>query len=381
MASGRIGTQLNRKIGMREKMGAFASAIVINPRLEEYVDDFGVPNHWKLSTRPDPSRRYWYSDSGIIHEYVRAEELQAVTNDALEKYRQGLEIIIHASDYDEAADVQSIVHAGTLLPYPDFMKVSKPATPFPEEELDRQTVGLGIAKSYVRFSDNILYGLAVAETATNDDELGYALEKWKFSLSLDSFTLKSIHPRYGQVFSSHYERRSHRVNAAMAIVAAYSVVEELGLAVRASTKKKRFVENKWNPEVLEDLNQRLRKSHVDPAETVEWIHRGQLKPLDEELEHPALRVEPSEWGGYRDVQDVTMPMPEAIQRTAYLRNSVAAHKLARTKHLARWLGPYEVYNVQNVARRLLLGRTGLRGKTDSAGLILSQDSLIRKRFA
>jgi hypothetical protein len=71
-------------------------------------------------------------------------------------------------------------------------------------------------------------------------------------LKLDWFTPHSAAPSYGQIFTNSYIDYEYHVDAAFAIVAAFSVIEELGLEVRSSRENPRFVgaaKDEWNPQV------------------------------------------------------------------------------------------------------------------------------------
>jgi hypothetical protein len=55
---------------------------------------------------------------------------------------------------------------------------------------------------------------------------------------------------------------------AHAILAAHSLLEDLGLEIRASVSKPSRVNGQWNPIVKEDLKQRLTAAGVDLAEPI-----------------------------------------------------------------------------------------------------------------
>lgn len=334
----------------------FQTLIVVSPEVVGHAQEYGVADQWNIKTREHPSERFRFgSDGKTVTEFTSREHVDPVP----ENDRRGHELLLCARSHQLANEVLSLIRGGTLLANPDFSKVSKPFGPIETEESKLQEVGEALADEYICYSKNVLFGLGLAQRASDDEELVYATEKWKFSLSLDSFTPQSAHPRHGQKFRNQYQQRRHQVHAAMAIVSAYSVIEELGLEIRASAEKPRFIKGEWNEEVIADVKQRLRDEGIEPDSEIEWLQRGPEKPLDDELKHPALDEEPSEWREYTEVSDLQMRIIEAIQRSAYLRNRVASHKLARTENLAQYLGPYEVYNVQSVARHLLLRRSEL----------------------
>jgi len=62
------------------------------------------------------------------------------------------------------------------------------------------------------------------------------------------------------------------------------------------------------------------------------------------------------WNRKYGVRDKELAIADAIHYASWLRNFVAAHKL---RALASEVSPYDVHNVQMVARRVLLGHLGL----------------------
>ena len=109
---------------------------------------------------------------------------------------------------------------------------------------------------YFQHSNNAKFGCQVASAAWDHRQLIYAIEKLKLSWRLDWFTLHSASPRHGQVFDNLHSEFTYHTNAAFAIIAAYSAIEELGLEVRSSSQKPRFTgasKDEWNPDVKSDL--------------------------------------------------------------------------------------------------------------------------------
>jgi hypothetical protein len=137
-----------------------------------------------------------------------------------------------------------------------------------------------------------------------------------------------------------------------AIISAYSVVEELGLNVRASPKHPSHINGQWNPLVKQDLEGRLRKSGVDLSEPVLWVARGSKRRIEARRALPAGAKAP--WSAWV-VRDSEIEVVDAIAYAGWLRSTVASHA---TKVLTRVLSPYDVINVQNLGRRLLLESLG-----------------------
>lgn len=78
-----------------------------------------------------------------------------------------------------------------------------------------------------------------------------------------------------------------------------------------------------------------------------------MQPIREELRSAAF-------GGL--VRDVEYTFPDAIHACSWLRNSKTAHAFATETSL---IGPYEVYNVQQVVRSLILHKCKLSNPNDA----------------
>ena len=183
------------------------------------------------------------------------------------------------------------------------------------------------------------------------------MHKWRLSLDLDSFTPHSASPRRGQIFPTHYPDDTYHVKAAFAVIAAFSAIEELGLEVRSSSKKPRFIgdsKDQWNPDVFDDIKNRLCAIGINPHEEFEWVIRGQQRTIEDEFK-PVLG-KASSWGNGNDVRDRTLSIADAIHYSSLVRNFIAAHKFSK---FVGELGPYDVFNVQSIARRLIISSLGV----------------------
>lgn len=138
-------------------------------------------------------------------------------------------------------------------------------------------------------------------------------------------------------------------------------VEELGFEVRASAQKpSKLPDGTWNPPVKADLEERLRKGGVDPAEPFPWNLRGPRTRI--ERKRPPQVFTKAEWARW-NVRDGEMQVIDAINYVSYMRSSIAAHK--SDKQTVRVLSIYDVVNAQFLARRLLLERLGFWRETFS----------------
>ncbi len=137
-----------------------------------------------------------------------------------------------------------------------------------------------------------------------------------------------------------------------AIVSAYSVLENLGLELRASAATPSRIGGKWNPIVLNELEARLKAAGIDVNETLLWLIRGPERRIEKKRAMNVLN--PAKWAA-GPVKDAEVHITEAIAYASWLRSTVAAH---HTKELTPALSPYDVSNVQDLARRLFLESLG-----------------------
>jgi hypothetical protein len=127
--------------------------------------------------------------------------------------------------------------------------------------------------------------------------------------------------------------------------------------VKSDAKKWRFLDPvtaEWNPLVLEDIKKRLAEAGVNPEHKVYWILRGD-ESISETAIKPTLGT-PAPYSDSQVVRDLELTLPEALHFCSYIRNIMTAHKL---REVSAYLGPYDVHNVQSVARLLILSKCGV----------------------
>jgi hypothetical protein len=181
--------------------------------------------------------------------------------------------------------------------------------------------------------------------------LTYAVTRYAFSMSICSVHGVDLEPWTAPHLALSRLPREH-VEFCHAIVAAYSVVEDLGLSLRASPQNPSRIGNKWNPVVRSNLEGRLDRAGVDLSETLLWTVRGTKRKLEKQRPLPDGFKTP--WAA-SVVRDTEIPVVDAIAYAEWLRSAVASHA---TKELTAVLSLYDVINVQHLARRLLLESLG-----------------------
>jgi hypothetical protein len=330
-------------------MGVYRTHLIISQKDSKKIEKLKLDD-FRFILKEEPSSCYWEGKDGkSFGHYTGGRDPQFAHKDEI----QQMELLIEADSEEKAEDLLSIIHGGMLLAFPEpgltlnFVHLKE----YIEEQNSWYNEEPFI--NYLMRLENVGFGCQIATKAINDKQLIYAIEKYKVSLELASFTPKSADPRYGQVFNNYDIKHSYHTRSAFAIISAFSVIEELGLEVRSSSTNKRFLNNEngeWNPKVLNNILERLKEANINEDLTFDWIYRGEPTKIEQEIK-PLFGID-SKWINYgKDVRDKTLTFPEAIHHASYLRNFIASHKF---KELTQYISPYEVNNVQLLARQLII---------------------------
>jgi hypothetical protein len=201
-------------------------------------------------------------------------------------------------------------------------------------------------------TDGIWSGCEVAAKASRRRNWHYALTKYAFSQSLFALRFVELDPNKGNFvpLSRHF---SDHVRFSHAIVAAHSILEDLGLEIRASASRPTKINGQWNPVVKNDLEERLSSAGIDIRETLLWTLRGPNSRLN--VKRPIPSRGKQRWA-YGWVRDCEVELLDAIAHVDWLRDKVASHSAKVL--LSQSLSPYDVVNAQHLARRVLLGALG-----------------------
>lgn len=192
---------------------------------------------------------------------------------------------------------------------------------------------------------------AMAAKASRYRRFIYAAAQYRFSLATYCVHYMDMEPFRSPHLPVSRSPNDH-VMFAHAIVAAYAAIENLQLELRASSKNPSRINGNWNPAVLAELEARLAAAHIDINEPLLWVMRGAKRKIGKKRAVSALR--PAEWAA-GPVRDADLQITEAIAYASWLRSKVAAH---RAGELTPVLSPYDVTNVQHLARRLFLESLG-----------------------
>ena len=331
-------------------MANFRTYLIVNSLQSKIIKklDFSKTN-FKINLSPEPTNCYWESSNGSTESIYSAGRNNF--QNPSENQQPQLELVINSKTEDIAENALSLLKGGILLAMPlpaiSFLdlytsKIIKTNNKFFQNQVGR-----------FKKLDHIDFGCQVLEKIINNKECSYALEKYKVSLELFALNPFSIDPRYGQFFEHYNTKKQIHTRLAFAIIAAFSAIEELSLEIRSSAKKPRFTNNEigeWNPLILKDIEDRLETIGIKKTETFDWVFRGEKTKIENNLK-PYFGFE-SQWIKYgEEIRDKTLTFPEAIHNASYLRNFIASHKF---KELTEYISPYDVYNVQALARMLIL---------------------------
>jgi hypothetical protein len=180
--------------------------------------------------------------------------------------------------------------------------------------------------------------------------LVYALLKYQLGCNLFPTSIMDIDsPEYKPL---HFYRIQDQIKLGYAIIAFYSVIEELGLEIRASSKNPSVINGKWNPKVKNDLEDRLVNNGVNINELFDWNLRSTPTKI-EKLKKPEL-IKKSPWA-FLTRRDSQIEIIDAIATISWIRSKIAAHRL---NNAFTSISIYDASNASLLARRLLLEKLG-----------------------
>lgn len=341
-------------------MPDFCSFLVFRPCEIDLIHSICATANWSTRDIPDPSMRYAFSERGGISELSQASALKDIG--ARRDGQQSGRLLLLETEQAQADNIIQLVCAATVI-LEGFPVIKNPPTfgfELSDDEADRETTFENLFRRDVLFQrftylHTLPVAVAIAAEAWGNMKLVYAIHKLAQSYETECVTPWSMRPRNGQVFEKHTDDFASHVGTSVAINLAYSSIEELDLGVKASGKTPRSIGEGtfvWNPKVLEPFKARLQKAGIDPERTIDWVTRG------DQSEVPVYEMlnQLSEHSDGLEVRDRQVSVPEAINFCEYLRNTMTAHAFSSKTNR---LGPYEVYNVQQVARFLILSKCDL----------------------
>lgn len=333
-------------------MPSYCSFLIFRPDEIDLVLSICSGKGLTVSTITDPSTRYRFSAKGMS-EISQASALEMDFPGDLGK------LLLIEEDESTTDNFLQLISASNVV-LEGFPDRGTPATrgfllDDDPDKRDRlfETVfrSNGFFERFI-WRESLPSAVALAAYAWGQKKLIYAIHKLARSYETESVTPHSMHPRYGQAFEKHTNEFASHVRSSIAINLAYSAIEELGLTVQASKENPRFLpgnNSEWNPDVLKPFQNRLFRSNIEPDTSIDWITRGEIT----EIQAFSGIGEASEFSDGGWIRDSKVSLPYAIQFCEFMRNQLTAHSF---KDKTERLGPYEIFNCQNVARFLLLKR-------------------------
>ncbi len=267
----------------------------------------------------------------------------------------GKEAIIKTRNFENAMKVSDLINAAIILLSGDSVLDSGILYPVPFAKDERNKIPEEMSLSGVFSLPFVQQAAKITCKASFRKAYYYALFKYRLGCSLCSISTIDLDPSiyWYEPLSSF---PSVHTRCAYAIILFYSVIEELGLEIRASTSNPSFIEGEWNSKVKEDLETRLRKNRINVTESFSWNLRSTPTKIEREL-RKAGKLKPenkSSWAK-KDVRDSDINLVDAILLLSNLRSRVSSHKFGK---LVGSISIYDVSNANFLARRLLLESMG-----------------------
>ena len=225
------------------------------------------------------------------------------------------EILIEASNPATAQKAITLVHAATVLLWPAALMANQF---WSVEELKIKTRNSRNAPFFQASSEELPKACMIAAKASLRRKYAYALHKFLLSTQLFCMDVQSLDPSIPNFELSIFH--DDHVRFAYAIVLAYSVIEELGIEMRASSAKpSKLSDGTWNPEVKTCLEGRLHQCGIRYDKVFNWMKRGTPTRIERKL--PARSMAKQPWARGR-VRDVTLPLIDAIASASWLRSKI-----------------------------------------------------------
>ncbi len=196
----------------------------------------------------------------------------------------------------------------------------------------------------------------MAARASMSVDLQYGLLRYAASGTVYSVNWIDVDPFFSTVHLGVSWSKANHVAYANAIVGYYSVMEQIGAEIRASKDKPSMIKGAWNPVVHIDLTDRLVSRGVCVDVKQVWHRRGGVSLVESNTLN-GVDTERAEWSRGAYCRDCMIDVRDAIRISSALRSKVSSHRIDRK---AAGLSAYDVVNVKEVSRRILLTSLGCR---------------------
>ncbi len=264
----------------------------------------------------------------------------------------GMEISIHAKSWSSAQRALDLVSGALELLQGSFPLPVNKFIAYNEDQPEWLPEGARNPQHSNVFSTiGMIDACALSAKASRNNRIKYGVFEYVFGLHLFTVHHRDLNPYSGENYPISSFPEDH-ILLGHAIISAYTCIEHLGLEVRATAEKPSMKDRKWNPEILDGLYRRLKEGGVDIDEPLLWLNRSTLRKT--ERDKPLTEHSRPSWSSGKN-RDINVRIEDAINYASWLRSKVAAHGV--NKYSAH-ISPYDVVNVQSLARRLLLESTG-----------------------
>lgn len=273
----------------------------------------------------------------------------------------GREIIIEAINEQRAINISKLILSSIILldsyilMSPDIPEIK----PVYKNNINEDKLIKNISGEYHR--DNFPLACLISCKASYRREYYYALLKYKIACELFSIPTIDLDPQQ----SPYYKTPpfiENRIRMAQAIILFYSVVEELGLEIRANRDNPSFINGRWNPVIKNELENRLKRGGIDIEDEFYWHLRSTPTKIEKYLKnHGKMNLLDKALWAYGYTRDSKIKIVDAILLVSWIRSYIASHKISKSSELIKSLSIYDVDNANCLARRLLLEKLGCWG--------------------
>ena len=266
---------------------------------------------------------------------------------------QSREIVITATSAAKAQNALNIIKTvhELIKGTPDIHGGDFRVVPFDEAECRQMYPNALFGWPSMLKMSGFLEACELAAKASRKRKYSYAIALYDVSQKLHANHPMDLHFDLRSVDIRSAALHDH-VRFGYSLVAAYAVLEQLGLALNGPA----FKDGNWLPDKRAELENRLKLASVDLMTPMIWHLRGGRTTL--ELRRKTQPLKKARWSGGR-VRDEEVDVADAIADLRWLRSGVAAHDV---KKLARLLSVFDVLNAQLLARRCILACLGCEKK-------------------
>ena len=200
--------------------------------------------------------------------------------------------------------------------------------------------------SAVFWDDNLFSACKLVKKALASEELEFALYKYFVAQEIYPIHPMDLDPR--EDFFDRLYLPTIQTMIGNAVIASFSVLEELGLKENASKENPSIIQSKWNPKVYDELCVRLTKHNVDPYAKIPWLSRGEFRrPFISQIDSSEI----CEWSDDTFILDFNIKIVDAVFETSHIRSRKAAHG---NRGKISLLSVYDIENANALARHILL---------------------------